>query len=1175
MTQAAKKKIAKKADVWHLVQRGELTRMYYDSETGGLNRFYPGMLSFGGDLTDIAGNELHNFDYLSRCPSDTVPSPIALLVNRLKPEDLDKGDAPHIFAGKVAWLFRKAHEYLWDACTESTEIEHESGKTEEVRLYPLEVDHEDGSTSIEYVRVHNGGRDISYRVDNPHEEWSYRDDEGCWRRVRAATGARGYNNANADDRWLWSTWFMAGLPDTFLTHTKKERKYRVDNFPLTIMMHLFGPQNEEGIRLGTRTNPLNPDESLPSLQLSKIMQANTRSESTRRGVREGVTNPDGSRYEEEESHGARYDARATRGLDDYERMIAPDLMQLVEECADIELMKSLLMEDRDDKSDRPLLGFGRYRFPSAPTKHMGLCVGIDEMYGDWRQAVLLCLDGLQIDPKNPERIRTADGKDLFNLSADEMAIMMQGQFKGGQSLFETIHLKKTPMVVPKDMALDAGANHGRSPDELEALRRLIVTNRSFLHTVMLAYEKNLPNMSYLHDSANPLPDELALLAVGELDFYKVKTPEGRTVILDKDSDVYFHASNRWDSARRIDSALKRAIEPDPVEWMDDEESLAAFSGKIKKIRKDLEKYQQHVDAADTRSLPNAPMRSFRTPEQARDYLRSLRWEVLWSAYNNSEHFAFFDYSRHFRITDRNGHEVAWDDYVNMDHQDRRQKWERGELNIVFESLDLTPQIIVRMMYESGDLDRMEEILKQKADKALTRSSGTKFREQLACLDEWRAFYEARIAYLNFGPPNEAPKDHRAGSIRKGLEELENVENNIRMARDGKKVVVSEHEMGAYEQLTSGEGKHQAEAIINGWRARFEPRLAQERYQLTGDRMLAMGLDPLTGWPMPHARYEYPAEFFPPFTLEVPDTHIENPLKHPRLGNKVLMVQLPADLKHMQKWFRQGGQLALKGSETGTPYLAAKPVIMPLWDESMDGYFSEIMAQARAGYTDSGRNLPKNRDRLALLAVEDLPLLANTRIPDLGKPVVKVPHRPARNDFVAMVSPLLGNRAKTDGVIKGLMIRDYGHAPVPGVTRFRELDADGEETGREVEARVTKVRRLSLAGLKAEVESGKFTDKMARRYGYSGTLQMIDEVSGWFVNLKKDPNDPGNTLFVLDFNKADKSTMTYFAPGKKIVATVARDTLLTAAPEQNNDPDAAAELTRRNGYTARRSGPQPS
>ena len=66
--------------------------VFYDLETTGMNPVFDQILQFAAVKTDLNFNELERYQYRLKLREDVVPSPGALIVNRLNINDIIKGE---------------------------------------------------------------------------------------------------------------------------------------------------------------------------------------------------------------------------------------------------------------------------------------------------------------------------------------------------------------------------------------------------------------------------------------------------------------------------------------------------------------------------------------------------------------------------------------------------------------------------------------------------------------------------------------------------------------------------------------------------------------------------------------------------------------------------------------------------------------------------------------------------------------------------------------------------------------------------------------------------------------------------------------------------------------------------------------------------------------------------
>ena len=85
-------KMAKKDQVWHLVQRGLLMQLHIDFEATSLKTSFAQITSYGDALGDFAGNLVDSVEYDVRRPDRHMPNPVALVVTRTSVDELDRAD---------------------------------------------------------------------------------------------------------------------------------------------------------------------------------------------------------------------------------------------------------------------------------------------------------------------------------------------------------------------------------------------------------------------------------------------------------------------------------------------------------------------------------------------------------------------------------------------------------------------------------------------------------------------------------------------------------------------------------------------------------------------------------------------------------------------------------------------------------------------------------------------------------------------------------------------------------------------------------------------------------------------------------------------------------------------------------------------------------------------------
>ena len=76
---------------------GRMTFVFYDTETTGTDTYFDQIIQFGGIRTDDNFKEVERFEIRCRLQPHIVPSPAALHVTGLTPEDLTDCSLPSHF----------------------------------------------------------------------------------------------------------------------------------------------------------------------------------------------------------------------------------------------------------------------------------------------------------------------------------------------------------------------------------------------------------------------------------------------------------------------------------------------------------------------------------------------------------------------------------------------------------------------------------------------------------------------------------------------------------------------------------------------------------------------------------------------------------------------------------------------------------------------------------------------------------------------------------------------------------------------------------------------------------------------------------------------------------------------------------------------------------------------
>lgn len=1041
----AEQKIPQWKDIEHLVKRGSLVKMVYDTEIYNLDRKFPGIYEIGFHIKDVAGNEIGAPLFHLKKPADAMHSIVSNLITRSFPEDHPDAVDFKTFAGKIAQTFDRHYEYIWDRYRDETKIRYmNKGKSkvneEIVRLFP--VADEDAEGGVRYVRLHEGGKRMSYQVPDDSADYNYitinqDGSKAKWRKLYSSAETRGYANTTADDPWLWVTLYMSCHPEIFKTHTKAEHKYRVDLFRAALMFHLWGPQGEEGLKAGERFHPVR-QKMVPSFKQSDLIPANTRHEGPFND--RGIRMPNKSHYEPEHAHGTIADTQGTSAVEDILRDMDMELYKHIEMLGDPKYTRRFLMQRATGEprhfAHHPLRAFARYDLENSTSSHLGMCVETDERFGNMNQAIMLKLD-VDWDDIHYNGKRILDIRDKKTLKKAVKNLVFN-KFGKVDSLVEISHVRKTPMVVTGEHAVGRGI-HSQEEYELAVRNRSkILKNRNFMDAVMEVYEDGLPDMNPLMDNPNPLDDELMYNFVGRPDYFitsgsdgkshAIRKYEGRSVsIKDERDDVYTHAYLEWNRGMIMDHALQDLIRPHAIEWARGEEEIERetrrFQTILKKVEKEISEYNErentgHLPRPNIR-LPYSSLkevekksgndntegpsqselndafqntvsaffdsRDLSTQDGICDFITQMRFHALWAEYNSDPSFRFHDYSWKVDVVDTDGHVVPWDVYNKMDQRLRRRNWENGTFDVKLQSIPgATTRRIARMMVESGEMKALMEKFaryhKYLSDRPLGKDETQEQR------DAEKADLKEKIKCM---------ASYQAVYIARTAVMLHGNENRdpedhpyLTLRKAGKQAheLLQNLKMNKLHQA----GIHDIGALefLADHKDEAEAvilayiaeldRIQNEIKPPTPTQRAMMGEDPVTGDPLPYIHNIVKRDAL--VSIPMPDGHMQKPLSYPDIGARFVIAQLPANMnmEDLQKHIEKGHDIEMVGIESGEHRLAAQAKVIPLWESGQDRYFDDELNALRLAYQNIDAPLPTDRNRLVIIKMEDNPRIAGLR-----------------------------------------------------------------------------------------------------------------------------------------------------------------------------------------------------
>lgn len=1168
---AEMKKIANKADVWHLVQKGALMQLHFDMETFGLDRDFAQIASYGDALGDIAGNFVDSQELHVKRPDRYLASPDALLVTRTHPAELDEESRlPHRVAmGRIAERFESSAlamgrlnlpeaEVSFHTVRKTGEDRHEKSFREDVLEYPLR----DGSgQKVSHVRFHPQRNRIAYRFDDDpaspyyeNVENNYYVDErdgSKWKFVEPRVAVSGYRIKWADIGWLRANLVKAGFhpSNIFFTHSRatisnkqKPKNYAVDTYSTALNAHLFGPQGEERLKLGTKIDPRS-GRTVVTAALSAVMEANTRYGNEARHVRAGVFMPDGTVYDRRRAHRSpAYDSQASFALSAYIRDIAPGVARAAELQADENELRMMLPGMDPAHPHPPLYALVRNDYPNAPVASPAVFLGFDDQLGQMRRAIMVRLDG-------DLRHFTYRGKTLAEMDGEEIAAMMKKE-RGPEALIRAEPVRRWPGVMKLEDALHTGAGETWDFEQVMENFQFLSENEKVMHAIREAVEINNWDMTQRAEPANPMMEEQAVHnGFGDLDYIEAEADMERRrrgkarhlpqrgatssvveMIYNKASDIY-----KYHNA--MDELLHRlALQPHPVEWSKDPADADNFRDLLKRVKRRMEdKDCPYARAIFNREIYDFVLSRIRPMDQ--DKVLAFRWKLMSRLLADDEaarndkssrfgeglfnygdmkkgRIVFANLSRDFRVVDRDGREMTVG-YLKKQygHNPRlvQKNLERGAWRIEFYRLSSEPSITATL-FQFADMGRLRE-----------------------APPVWQQRYETlKRLYLN-GPPNEEPSKMRWPGIARIKKDLDRLEANARTdGREGVARVFSDVTAGQADIHAQEDESRRIIADYRDYIARIE-----KKCRLSAAYSQAAQYDPVTGLPYDRIEHEIPAKRF--VVVDVPDAHLRRPLEDVRYAPYSLVV--PALNARQKKAVEDGKHIVFRGQQSGRLYYGGPAALRPAPAENAS--FGDYYDSARRAYeNEAGVAFPADGKRDVLLVQKLQPVAQSRRDLDASAQAVRVPSL----FFDGMTCPRM---AHFDRKLTGLALpADYVlQALTPGkAIQFREMEGPlaarlnhdgGAETGHIYESTLQKVRRVTLGEILDEVNSGRLDDKKAQSFGFPGAFDMWEKLNQIF--LDQNVHEPlKEEIVLMEFKVVDKRSWAYFNPPAAPQAAITYD-----------------------------------
>lgn len=1156
------KRIARKSDVWQtFVQKGMLIRLHVDTEGTALERDFSQITAYGDASGDIAGNYIDSMELFVKKPDRYLPSLQASLVTRTSPEDNDDPSrlvhreamgrivnridgAP----GLIMNLGLPEKDVSFSTIRKIGEDIYEKEFTETVLQYPLL---DDQGKTVYDVRYHPERRMVAYRFDDnpasPYYEniengyYVDEDDGSKWKLVDERVAVRGYRLKWADLYWVRANMVRAGYhpSNTFFTHaratvTSKQsvKNYAFDDYSVALAVNLFGPQGEDGLKMGTRRDPRTGD-IVSTAKLEKIMEANTRYESTARGVRRGITMAhDGTLYDANFGHNSpKYDAIADFSAYNYCQEIAPDIVKRVDSQSDEQELRRYLSGTDPTKPQMPIFVVPRNAFPYPATSDPVAFLGFDDQLGKLRRVIMPRLD-VNL------RSYTYNGKKLAQMSPEDLALMMQKQGRGPDCVVRIESVRRWPGAMNLfGEALSEAGRHGWDIEQIIDSFRFLKENPRLCENIRVAVEAANWELQSRPPSPNEMMEEQAVRnGFGDLDYIETdaafersraeRMGASRGTVSNFSEMLFNKATDIFKYHNSIDEILHRlALQPHPVDYSDSPEDLQNFKDLVLRARQHFRRKKcPYMDVFKPFFDSNGAF-CVKSAERARE----LRWELMKRfldddqkervkkesrygegifdyRYTKSGRILFANLSRDFRVVDHRGR------HLDMDYLKRQygmhpmvvqKKFERGDWRIQFYRLSSEPSITATL-FQFADCGKLGELTPL-----------------------WQARYAVlRNLYLH-GAPNEDPSQGRWQSLPVVERALHSIEVNMQTGSD-------EGLARNFSPLSKGEAEvyvktDEGQRIVAEYRAYIEK--IKREFTFSNLQKQFMHYDPDTSVAYDRIDDEIPAENI--VVVNVPDTHLRKPLEDIRMPPYSLIVgKLPEEQK---KKIEKGAPVIFRGEMTGRMYYGG-PVSLRRLPENGKGY-SDYLEKARRSYEEGNYLLPPTGEQDILL-IQKLQPVANSRPEGLDARMqsIKVPSL----YFDGLTSPRLAHfptrRVMTGMVIPVNFIMQKLEEGKP--IRFREMSTEmnakltgdnAKDTGHTIESKCLRsVQRMTLGELHRQVLAGEISDVKAQSCGFASAFDLWEKVNDAMLSHES-PNPSREEIYLLEFERVDRRTWAYFNP----------------------------------------------
>ena len=1093
-------------DVAHLVENGALVYTYLDLETTDKDWKTAEITLASLTVTDIGFNLISD-DLYEVCVPDRVGlSPEAMLITRYMASKLRQKDRlpPQIAAAQIYEAVQDTPRRLWTSLEKwkdklgeenwQTYVDEKpiqiarrnSGEKETlVRHFPML---DDKNRIIKNVRIHEpeGGQefmDMSYLVKGKGE-FDYQDEQGNWKIRKLDKYNLGFRNTFFDNRLLAAALFRANFPQKLIYALNKKAlgNHAADVFTMAISDHFFGKGGERKIKLGTRVDPETSREKI-SAKLDLLMEENTRLGDLDIGMPEGVRVYDGTLHNLKRGHNAPdYDNAKSIGMHRYMRTHNPQIISHIERCGHVDYMRRFMTHDMEDgiPTTHPI----RFGIISANDDQIYRAVpliilGSDDEHGKFKKILTIRADFDFAE-------ETYNGKNILDMSVEELAEMMRVQKGQPDALFQEIHMKRHRGVFDLETGLRAGHAPGMTKDVFRYQRDMIVNHlddhdRLFLDKALDAFSLQYAFKPPADDIPQPFVEEEIWTAMGDIKYAHVTDRNGLpiklpNIIREMAQDEFKRLNDR------IGDTLRELLRPQPLDWEINTANALAYMRHRAKQEKKLEDYQSRLKEGGRINLP-APDYSYSNSEilsskkmpeisvqdaystllQDRLYLMDKIHETTRSYEVQQKLFSDVTKKFHWQT-------IPFSILSKMQESYLLNLRDEGRLRVIFEENPNRPAFRFGIRYfvenNMGDL--------------LTQAQ--------------RDFYAAETAAYVHGPvyiPD--PDQHRIMSIAKIRQSIEKIRQNIKPG-DGFLSATREGEKGAFSQYAND---NFAESILDN--VERDTKRRGRDYAFTDARKYLFSIHPDTNEPLLNVRYEIPQDHL---KIIVPDAQTMIMASHPQFGHSCIIVPADTDVKRSR-------HIVIEEEKTKKKFYAADPIFHAFPDRR-SGAYENFFKSIDNAYSASGYEPPQNG--LVLSCQELAPV---TRPRDRDFPSVRIP----MNRLLATRNARLGNLQR-DEVLTGFILRKYDLRLKKGQKIIlRGVDRENTETGWEAFAEIShKAQEFTLKELISLLDDPRKRDaaeKLSLKCGYGTTDDLKAAMLSEYTKFDEDILSSQNELIFFD------------------------------------------------------------